>query len=226
MSRLLSLFILLLVATSAIAQNPDMPNDFLGKDWHKQRRQKLRESLPANSVAVFFANAVRNRANDVDYAYHQDPNFFYLTGYREPEAVLFVFKDKQTAANGTQYDEIIFVQERNALRELWTGRRLGVEGTKTQLGLEQAFNGSEFKKYNVDFSKFAEILFVDFKNDVRDNARDSAHYYVLLFGGGIIPQRDVDALTKLGVGRLFTPGADTREIVSYLDTYFAGKRAR
>lgn len=180
MSRLLSLFILLLIAVSAIAQNPDMPNDFLGKDWHKQRRQKLRESLPANSVAVFFANAVRNRANDVDYAYHQDPNFFYLTGYREPEAVLFVFKDKQTAANGTQYDEIIFVQERNALRELWTGRRLGVEGTKTQLGLEQAFNGSEFKKYNVDFSKFAEILFVDFKNDVRDNARDSADLYSLI----------------------------------------------
>jgi Xaa-Pro aminopeptidase len=166
--------------TAGTAQNPDMPNDFLGKDWHKQRRQKLRESLPANSVAVFFANAVRNRANDVDYAYHQDPNFYYLTGYREPEAVLFVFKDKQTAANGTEYDEIIFVQERNALRELWTGRRLGIEGVKGQLGLEQAFNGSEFKKYNVDFSKFTEILFVDFKNDVRDNARDSADLYSLI----------------------------------------------
>lgn len=180
MSRLLSLIILLLTITAGVAQNPDMPNDFLGKEWHKQRRQKLRESLPANSVAVFFANAVRNRANDVDYAYHQDPNFFYLTGYREPEAVLFVFKDKQTAANGTQYDEILFVQERNALGEMWTGRRLGVEGAKTQLGLDQAFNGSEFKKYNVDFSKFTEILFVDFKNDVRDNARDSADLYSLI----------------------------------------------
>lgn len=180
MSRFLSLFILLLIATAGMAQNPDMPNDFLGKEWHKQRRQKLRESLPANSVAVFFANAVRNRANDVDYAYHQDPNFFYLTGYREPEAVLFVFKDKQTAANGTLYDEIVFVQERNAMRELWTGRRLGVEGVKSQLGLDQAFNGSEFKKYNVDFSKFSEILFVDFNNDVRDNARDSADLYSLI----------------------------------------------
>lgn len=180
MSRLLSLFILLLAITAGVAQNPDMPNDFLGKEWHKQRRQKLRESMPANSVAVFFANALRNRANDVDYAYHQDPNFFYLTGYREPEAVLFVFKDKQTAANGTQYDEIIFVQERNALREMWTGRRLGIEGVKSQLGLDQAFNGSEFKKYNVDFSKFAEILFVDFHNDVRDNVRDSADLYSLI----------------------------------------------
>lgn len=180
MKRLLSIAILLLIITGSFAQNSDLPADFLNKDWHKQRRQKLRESLPANSVAVFFANAVRNRANDVDYVYHQDPNFFYLTGYREPEAVLFIFKDKQTAANGTQYDEIIFVQERNAMREMWTGRRLGAEGTKAQLGLDQAFNGSEFKKYNVDFSKFAEILFYDFKNDVRDNVRDSADLYSLI----------------------------------------------
>src|SRR6187402_2897856 len=134
MNRILSILILVLIASSAFAQNSDLPNDFLGKNWHKERRQKLRESLPANSVAVFFANAVRNRANDVDYTYHQDPNFYYLTGYREPEAVLFVFKDKQTAANGTPYDEIIFVQERNAMREMWTGRRLGVEGVKNQLG--------------------------------------------------------------------------------------------
>ncbi|HET9053978.1 MAG TPA: aminopeptidase P family protein, partial [Cyclobacteriaceae bacterium] len=180
MTRLLSILILLLLVSTTFAQNPDLPNDFLSKSWHKERRQKLRESMPPNSVAVFFANAVRNRANDVDYVYHQDPNFFYLTGYREPHAVLFVFKDRQTAANGTPYDEIIFVQERNAFGEMWTGRRLGTEGTKTQLGFEQAFNGSEFKKYNVDFSKFAEILFFDFKNDVRNDVRDSADLYSLI----------------------------------------------
>lgn len=180
MTRLISVFLLSLTTVLTFGQNPDLPNDFLSKSWHKERRQKLRESMPPNSVAVFFANAVRNRSKDVDYVYHQDPNFFYLTGYREPNAVLFVFKDKQTAANGTQYDEIIFVQERNAFFEMWTGRRLGAEGVKTQLGFEQAFNGSEFKKYNVDFSKFAEILFSDFHNDVRDDVRDSADLYNLI----------------------------------------------
>jgi Xaa-Pro aminopeptidase len=223
MTRLLSIFILLLVAATTFAQNPDLPDDFLGKSWHKERRQKLRESLPANSVAVFFANAVRNRANDVDYAYHQDPNFFYLTGYREPQAVLFVFKDKQTAANGAQYDEIIFVQERNALGEMWTGRRLGAEGTKTQLGFDQAFNGSEFKKYNVDFSKFAEILFIDFKNDVRDNARDSADLYSLIEEFKVkvkYPKKDAAALNvapeqpknNLNTRGLFKLMADLRGI--------------
>jgi Xaa-Pro aminopeptidase len=58
----------------------DLPSDFLGKEFHQQRRQALREKLPPNSVAILFANPVRNRSNDVDYAYHQDPNFYYLTG--------------------------------------------------------------------------------------------------------------------------------------------------
>lgn len=175
-----SLFIFMLMAIPAFAQNPDMPDDFLTKEFHKERRAKLREQLPANSVAVFFANPVRNRSNDVDYVYHQDPDFFYLTGYKEPEAVLFIFKDKQTAANKTQYDEIIFVQPRDAQAEMWTGRRLGDAGVKNQLGLEQAFNNKEFKKYNVDFSKFDKILFFDFMNDVRDDPRDSADLYSMI----------------------------------------------
>ena len=178
--RILLYLFITLTSTFCFSQNPDLPDDLPTKDFHKGRRQKLRESLPANSVAVFFANAVRNRANDVDYVYHQDPNFFYLTGYREPEAVLFVFKDMQVAANNSQYDEILFVQPRNELREMWNGRRLGEAGTKEILGFEQAFNNTEFKRFNVDFSKFAKILFVDFKNDVRDSPRDSADLYDLI----------------------------------------------
>lgn len=158
----------------------DLPADFLGKDFHKQRRQALREKLPPNSVAVLFANAVRNRSNDVDYVYHQDPNFYYLTGHREPDAVLLIFKDKQTANNGTTYDEIIFVQPRDINAEMWNGRRLGYEGVKTTLGLNQAFNNTDFKKYNVDFQKFDAILFSDFENDVRDNPLDSADLYSLI----------------------------------------------
>jgi Xaa-Pro aminopeptidase len=178
--KLIAFILLLFTFCSSFGQSPDLPNDFLSKEWHKERRQKLREIMPANSVAIFFANAVRNRSNDVDYVYHQDPDFFYLTGYREPEAVLLIFKDNQTAANGTVYNEIIFVQERNAMREMWTGRRIGAEGTKNLLGFEQAFNGSQFKKYNVEFSKFSEILFYDFQNDVRDNPRDSTDLYSLI----------------------------------------------
>lgn len=180
MIRTFLLVMAVFTVTTLLAQETDLPSDFLSKDWHKERRAKLREKLPANSVAVFFANAVRNRSNDVDFVYHQDPDFFYLSGYKEPDAVLLIFKDKQTANNGTQYDEIIFVQPRNEQAEMWTGRRLGDKGTKERLGLEHAFNNKEFKKYNVDFSKFDQILFTDFENDIRDNPRDSADLYSLI----------------------------------------------
>jgi Xaa-Pro aminopeptidase len=63
---------------------------------------------------------------------------------------------------------------------MWTGRRLGENGVKNELGLKQVFTGKEFARYNLDFSKFDQVLFFDFKNDVRDNARDSADLYSLI----------------------------------------------
>ena len=168
------------LAFSIAAQICAQPSDFLPAGFHKDRRSQLRSKLPANSVAVFFANPARNRANDVDYIYHQDPDFYYLTGYRETDAVLFIFKDEQKATNGSTYNEIIFVRPRNETDEMWTGKRLGSEGVKNKLGFIQAFNNTAFKKYNIDFSKFNQILFTDFNNDVRDNVGDSSDLYSLI----------------------------------------------
>ncbi|HET7178276.1 MAG TPA: aminopeptidase P family protein [Chryseosolibacter sp.] len=179
--KIIVVLLVSLFSVGAFAQSgADLPGDFLTSEFHKGRRQQVREKLPPNSVAVFFANPVRNRSNDVDYAYHQDPDFYYLTGYKEPNAVLFVFKNKQEAANGERYDEILFVQPRDAMQELWTGRRLGTAGTKERLGFAQAFDNLEFKKYNVDFGKFDQILFFDFQNDVRDDHDDAGDLFDLI----------------------------------------------
>lgn len=179
MKSLITLILAAGISMSVFGQ-PIMPDDFLNKAFFKERRDKLREKMPANSVAAFFASAVRNRANDVDYTFHQDPNFYYFTGYKEPDAVLLVFKDMQTASNGSQYNEIVFVQPRDPNAEMWTGRRLGAAGVKDKLGLDFSFDNKEFKKYNVDFSKFASVMFYDFKNDVRDNPYDSSDLYDLI----------------------------------------------
>lgn len=157
---------LLFVRFSLCAQ--DTPADFLSADFHKGRREAVRDLLPANSVAVFFANAERNRANDVDYVYHQDPDFYYLSGYKEPNAVLLIFSNDQKNAEGEAFDEILYVQERNAAAEQWTGKRLGVEGAKNLLGFEMALNGKEFVNTKIDFSAFDAVTFFDFKNDYRD----------------------------------------------------------
>ena len=60
---------LLMTATLNYGQGKDTPTDFLSKEFHKERRETLRAKMPKNSVAVFFANPSRNRANDVDYVY-------------------------------------------------------------------------------------------------------------------------------------------------------------
>ncbi len=157
----------------------DKPTDYLSADFHKERRAKARSLMPPNSVAVFFSNAERNRSNDVDYIYHQDPDFYYLTGYKEPNAVLVLFSEDHKTAEGKVYNEIIYVQEKNRRAEQWNGKRLGVEGTKEQLGFEMVFNGSEFQKSNIDFEGFDKILFFDFKNDYRDT-RNNADLFDLI----------------------------------------------
>ncbi len=168
-----SILITILLSGFSFSQAQETPTDYLKPEFHKNRREALRAKLPKNSVAVFFANPVRNRANDVDFVYHQDPDLFYLTGYKEPHAVLLVFKDEQTNPDGTRYNEIFFVQERNARAEMWTGRRLGDKGVQEKLGILNSFNNSAFKAYDLDFSKFDKILFYDFKNDVRDTGSPS-----------------------------------------------------
>ena len=127
--------------------------------------------MPENSVAVFFANPVRNRANDVDYMYHQDPNFYYLTGHKEPHAVLLIFKEEQDVEDYS-FDELIFVRQHNALKELYDGARLGKEGAMENLNFDLAFEGPDFKDFNIDFSKFDKVLFYDFKGDVRNTAEE------------------------------------------------------
>ncbi len=171
-----SIGLLFLMVLTARAQQVDLPADFLSSDFHKGRRDLVREQLPKNSVAVFFANPVRNRSNDVDYVYHQDPNFYYLTGHSEPHAVLLIFKELQRNSGGKKYHEIVFVQPRDARAEMWTGRRLGQEGAREKLEIQKVSVNTEFETYTIDFSKFDKVLFYDFESDVRDTRVDGDLY--------------------------------------------------
>ena len=157
----------------------DEPQDYLSSEFHKDRRENVRNLMPKNSVSVFFANPVRNRANDVDYHYHQDPNFYYLTGFREPHAVLLIFSEYQTVGNFT-FNEVVFVQERNELMEMWNGKRLGAEGIKSKLGFEHAFTTDMFTKIVPDLSVYESVLFFDFKNDVRDDKNNPNDLFSLI----------------------------------------------
>ncbi|MCC2548852.1 aminopeptidase P N-terminal domain-containing protein [Hymenobacter sp. BT175] len=153
---------------------PDRPADFLDPAFHRQRRELLRQKLPARAVAVFFAAAVRNRANDVSYLYHPNPDLYYLTGYDEPNAVLVLFKEPQNIGGKGGITEALYVQPRDPARELWTGRRLGEEGARQQLGLAYVALNKDFAAAPIAWSAFSQILFLDLPTDVRDDPRDPA----------------------------------------------------
>ena len=174
-TRIYSLVIfigLLLMPLSINAQKSELSTDF-----HKKRRQELRQKLPSNSVAVYFSAPVRNRANDVDFEYHPDPNFYYLTGWMEPHAVLLVYSAPQTDSKGVYYEKI-YVRDRDARNEIWNGRQLGVEGAQ-KMDFERVSSKTEFSQEQKDFSDFDTVLIFDFKNDVRDNKSDASDLFDL-----------------------------------------------
>lgn len=173
----IALFLIIWVGFQSKAQ--DIPTDYLSAEFHKGRRDKVRELMAPNSVLVFFANPERNRANDVDYVYHQDPDFYYLTGYKEPNAVLLIFSEPQQNTTGDAFNELIYVQKRDLRAEQWNGKRLGVEGVKNTLGFDMVFNAEEFAELPVDFSTFNQVSFFDFKNDYRDK-RGTADLFDLI----------------------------------------------
>ena len=146
-------------------------NSELLSDFHSERRQQLREKLPNNSVAVFFSSPVRNRANDVDFEYHPDPNFYYLTGWNEPHAVLLLYSTPQKDEQGS-YFEKLYVRERDARNEMWNGRRLGVAGALT-MGFDRVVLKELFLTDKHDFNRFDTVFMFDFKNDVRDGSDSS-----------------------------------------------------
>ncbi|KFF05174.1 aminopeptidase P N-terminal domain-containing protein [Flavobacterium reichenbachii] len=166
MKQLFLFFILLITAHQTHSQE-NLPTDYLTKEFHKGRRDAFRSLMPANSVAVIFSYPERVFSRDINYNFHQNPDLYYLTGYKEPDAVLLIFKESQ--GTGESYNEVFFIRERNASKETWTGRRLGVDGTKSKLGIKNVYNGKDFKDFSIDFKKFSKIIYDVIPSDIESN---------------------------------------------------------
>jgi Xaa-Pro aminopeptidase len=152
MARSLALFLVLFFAASLRAQTlgDEVPAatlekyglydlDRLPPSFHAGRRTLVLDSMDANSVALFTAATEKTRANDITYEFHQDPNFYYLTGCLEPESALLLLKEPVTI-DGKSVREILFVRDRNPAQETWTGHRLGPEGAMQILKPELALS--------------------------------------------------------------------------------------
>ncbi|MFZ9386647.1 MAG: aminopeptidase P family protein [Chitinophagaceae bacterium] len=171
------LFSITLVAQSS--QTESLPTDYLTSDFHAGRREAIRKIMPDNSVMVVFAYPTRTFSNDVEYLYHANPDMYYFSGYKEPHSLLLVFKEEQTDSTGNRFNEILYVQKKNALAEQWTGKRLGTEGAMNKLGFKTAYNGEEFRNLKLDWSRFDKIILDRFPDDV-PNGPDKADLYDLI----------------------------------------------
>ncbi|UVK77592.1 MAG: proline aminopeptidase P II [Sodalis sp. Fse] len=99
-----------------------------------RRRQGLLTKMISNSAALIFASPKTRRSNDSYYPYRQNSNFWYFTGFNEPDALLILVKNDEN-----HHHSILFNQVRDKFDEIWTGRRLGQDDALERLGVDRAY---------------------------------------------------------------------------------------
>jgi len=126
-------------------------NDFVA------RRDHFIDQMPSNSIALFSAASEVTRSNDTEYAFCQNKNFYYLTGFNEPDAVLVLIKTQEV---GIQRQAVLFCREKDPLQEVWHGRRVGPEKAMTDYGFEQSFILNEINELIPQYlNKKSQLLF-------------------------------------------------------------------
>lgn len=127
----------------------------ISQEEYQARRKKLAQQLPEDGVAIIPAAHELLRNGDTHYRFRQDSDFYYLTGFNEPDALLVI-------TGGKDSKSILFNRPRNPAEEQWTGKRLGQDGAESRLGMHAAFPVNSIKE------KLPELL-----------AGSSAVYYAL-----------------------------------------------
>ena len=100
---------------------------------YRRRRQALLAKMAPASAALIFAAPEAPRSADSEYPYRQSSDFWYFTGFNEPEAVLLLIKSDDNHNHSVLFNR---VRDKNA--EIWFGRRLGQDAAPEKLGVDRA----------------------------------------------------------------------------------------
>ena len=106
----------------------------------QRRRKHLLQMAGEDAIVMLCGANDRIRNNDVYYPYRQDSDFFYLTGFSEPEAVMLMIPGEEGDRN------IMFCRERDLTRETWDGPMIGLEGALERFGMDEAYPIGELDK--------------------------------------------------------------------------------
>ena len=99
---------------------------------YQQRREQLMSKI-GNGTAIFRSAPTAVMHNDVEYAFRQDSDFYYLTGFNEAQAVAVL------APSHSEHRFVLFVQPKDREKEVWSGYRCGVEAAKQVYGADEAY---------------------------------------------------------------------------------------
>lgn len=105
----------------------------IGAAEYARRRKQLMQMAGEQAILILPAAPERVRSHDTHYPYRQDSDFWYLSGFPEPEAVLVLVPGRKHG------ETILFCRERDAEREAWDGPRAGQEGAVAQYGMDDAY---------------------------------------------------------------------------------------
>jgi Xaa-Pro aminopeptidase len=132
-------------------------------DLYRDRQARVLEAVHPGALLVFSAPvAIRN--NDVEHEYRQDSDFFYLTGFDEPESVLLLRSTGEPKS-------VLFVRPRDPDRETWDGPRAGIEGAVQQFGANEAFAIDEFDAKLPELLTGVPRLFYGLGRETNQDAR-------------------------------------------------------
>ncbi len=138
--------------------------------------------LGDNSIAILPAAPERTRSRDVEHPYRSDSDFYYLTGFPEPEAIAVLIPGRK------QGQFVLFCRERDPEMETWNGRRAGLDGAKDDYGADDAFPFSDVDDILPGLMENKERVFysmgthpdldshmIEWLNRVRKKARAGVH---------------------------------------------------
>lgn len=117
--------------------------------------------MEPNSVAILPAAREVTRSHDTEYRFRQDSDFLYVTGFNEPDAIAVIAPTKDAPFT-------LFVRPRDPEKEIWTGRRAGVEGAREKYGADESFAVEEFDEKLTDLLSGARNLYYRLGNGMPD----------------------------------------------------------
>lgn len=125
------------------APYPVFENDKIPPAIYRERRRQLKEQLGPNTIALVLTNPTRVRSNDTDFRFRPDSNFWYLTGFEEPDSALLLAPGG-IEIEGKRVTEVLFVNLSDPTSETWLGYRMGPANAVKLLGVEAALPNRQF----------------------------------------------------------------------------------